>query len=70
MKALGFVPLMRHLAGELTREEAIALAVRDTRRYAKRQETWARNRLSDWPRAAPGAALAMLCGAMAEAGAE
>lgn len=60
MKALGVVPLLRHLAGDLPREEAITLAVRDTRRYAKRQDTWARNRLTDWPRAAPGEALDLL----------
>jgi tRNA dimethylallyltransferase len=64
MKALGIVPLLRHLAGELTREEAVALAVRDTRRYAKRQDTWARNRLSDWPRAAPEEAFAALRSAL------
>jgi tRNA dimethylallyltransferase len=60
MKALGVGPLLRHLAGALSRDEAMAEAVRDTRRYAKRQDTWARNRLADWPRATPEEAMAVL----------
>ncbi len=43
--ALGLRPLWRHLAGEIGLEEAIAEAQRDTRRYAKRQETWLRTQL-------------------------
>jgi tRNA dimethylallyltransferase len=60
MKALGVGPLLRHLAGDISREAAVAEAVRDTRRYAKRQDTWARHRLAEWPRAAPEEALARL----------
>jgi tRNA dimethylallyltransferase len=60
MKALGVVPLLRHVGGEIGRETAVAEAVRDTRRYAKRQETWFRNRMVDWPRAAPEDAAAQL----------
>lgn len=48
MKALGLRPLMRHLAGELTRAQAIDQAVTETRRYAKRQTTWFKNRFKDW----------------------
>ncbi len=44
MKALGVPPLRRHLAGEIDLAAAIALAQRDTRRYAKRQLTWLRHR--------------------------
>ena len=33
-----------------TREEAIERAVIATRQYAKRQRTWFRNRMGDWPR--------------------
>ena len=49
MKALGVRPLARHLAAELTLDEAVALAQRDTRRYAKRQLTWLRHQAADWP---------------------
>ena len=49
MKAHGVPWLMRYLAGEMTLEEAAAGAVMDTRRYAKRQVTWFRNQLPDWP---------------------
>ncbi|MBF0625773.1 MAG: tRNA (adenosine(37)-N6)-dimethylallyltransferase MiaA [Magnetococcales bacterium] len=42
MKAVGYRQLFRHLDGELTLAEAVELAVRETRRYAKRQLTWLR----------------------------
>jgi len=41
-KALGYRETLRHLRGELSLEEAIALTRRNTRRYAKRQWTWFR----------------------------
>lgn len=34
-------------------EEIIALSQRDTRRYAKRQMTWFRNQMGDWPKLDP-----------------
>jgi tRNA A37 N6-isopentenylltransferase MiaA len=40
MKAHGMPHLLRHLKGELCRDDAIALGQRDTRNYAKRQLTW------------------------------
>jgi len=43
MKALGVRELLAHHQGEMTRELAIELAKRDSRRYAKRQITWLRN---------------------------
>ena len=43
MKALGVRPLLDHFEGKQTLEEAIYLAKRDTRHYAKRQMTWFRN---------------------------
>ena len=43
MKALGVSQLAGYLAGKQTREEAVMLAQRDTRHYAKRQMTWIRN---------------------------
>jgi len=36
--------------GVLTGEEAVEKAVIATRQYAKRQDTWFRNQLPDWPR--------------------
>ena len=50
MKAVGLRELGAHLAGELPLEAAVALARRETRRYAKRQLTWLRNQTPDWPR--------------------
>ena len=49
VKAIGLSHLMRHVAGELSFEDAIELAKRDSRRLAKRQMTWFRNQMSDWP---------------------
>ncbi len=45
MRAHGVPPLLRHLGGALTREEAVAIGKADTRRYVKRQETFARHQL-------------------------
>jgi tRNA dimethylallyltransferase len=49
MKAHGVPWLIRHLDVEISLEEAVAGAVMDTRRYAKRQLTWFRNQMKDWP---------------------
>jgi tRNA dimethylallyltransferase len=49
MKAHGVPWLIRHLDGGISLEEAVAGAVMDTRRYAKRQLTWFRNQMKDWP---------------------
>jgi tRNA dimethylallyltransferase len=49
MKAHGVPWLIRHLKGEISLEEAAAGAVMDTRRYAKRQLTWFRIQMKDWP---------------------
>ena len=56
MKAHGVPWLIRHLNGEISLDEAAAGAIMDTRRYAKRQLTWFRNQMKDWPWAAPEAA--------------
>ena len=45
MKALGVPELRRHLAAELSLEQAIAAAQQATRNYAKRQATWLRHQL-------------------------
>jgi tRNA dimethylallyltransferase len=42
LEALGYRQAVLMRRGELTREEAVALTERDTRRYAKRQWTWFR----------------------------
>ena len=47
MKAVGLRELGAALAGRSTREEAIAAMQQATRQYAKRQNTWFRNRLQD-----------------------
>ena len=61
MKAIGAAELLAHLRGEIPLAEAREAAVQATRRYAKRQLAWMRNRLPDWPAAAtPRAALALL----------
>ncbi len=50
MKAVGYRELTAHLKGEMSREAAIAAAQMETRRYAKRQTTWARGQMADWAR--------------------
>ncbi|MEE3102108.1 MAG: tRNA (adenosine(37)-N6)-dimethylallyltransferase MiaA, partial [Pseudomonadota bacterium] len=61
MQALGAAELIAHLRGEISLAEARDAAARATRRYAKRQLSWARNRLAVWPAAAsPAEALARL----------
>jgi len=58
MKAHGVPWLLRHLAGAITLSEAAEGAKSDTRRYTKRQFTWARHQLPDWTWMAPDGALA------------
>ena len=53
MKAHGVPWLRRHLAGEMPLAEAAAEGKKDTRHYAKRQATWFRHQLPDWPWIAP-----------------
>ena len=48
MKALGLRPLIRHLAGEITLAEAAEAGKRESRAYAKRQETWFRTQMISW----------------------
>jgi tRNA dimethylallyltransferase len=47
-KALGAAELAAHLRGEMSLPEAVDAAATATRRYAKRQRTWLRGRMSDW----------------------
>ena len=46
MKAVGLRELLRHAAGDITREEAVRLGQQATRRYAKRQMTWFRHQMT------------------------
>jgi tRNA dimethylallyltransferase len=48
MKAHGVPALIRHLRGEITREEASEVGRADTRHYAKRQFTWFRHQLPEF----------------------
>ena len=50
MKAVGVRELAAHLRGEASLAEALGAAQRETRRYAKRQLTWMRGQMADWPR--------------------
>jgi tRNA dimethylallyltransferase len=48
MSALGLRPLLAHLSGRLTLEEAVQQAKGQTRQYAKRQLTWLRRNMISW----------------------
>lgn len=50
MKAVGVRELAAHLRGETDLAAALDAAQTETRRYAKRQLTWLRNQIGDWPR--------------------
>ncbi len=60
MKAIGVRALMALEAGTLSRDAALATIAAETRRYAKRQMTWFRNQMSDWPRPSNSSALDLL----------
>ena len=48
MRALGVIPLSRHLSGELSMAEAAAMGKSQTRQYIKRQMTWLRRHMISW----------------------
>lgn len=60
MKAHGVPAIIRHLAGELSLEDAIAIGQADTRHYAKRQFTWFRHQLPEFEWVKPDEAMARL----------
>lgn len=64
MKAHGVPALTRHLSGELSRDEAIAIGQIDTRHYAKRQFTWFRHQLPEFEWVAPDRARAWVSHAL------
>ena len=70
MRAIGVASIAALLAGDLTRDEALARLSLDTRRYAKRQATWFRHQVPPgWPRiATPHAALQQLGTKLRESG--
>ncbi|MEO8813107.1 MAG: tRNA (adenosine(37)-N6)-dimethylallyltransferase MiaA, partial [Caulobacteraceae bacterium] len=54
MKALGLAAFAELAGGRLSPEEALFRAQGETRRYAKRQFTWFRHQMADWPRLPAG----------------
>ncbi|MGR3378479.1 tRNA (adenosine(37)-N6)-dimethylallyltransferase MiaA [Salipiger abyssi] len=52
-KAIGAAELMAHLRGEMPLDEVITRATVLTRQFAKRQRTWFRARMKDWPALRP-----------------
>lgn len=50
MKAIGVRPLIDFLEGRIGRDVAIARGQAETRQYAKRQVTWMRHQMADWPK--------------------
>ena len=48
MKAIGVRQLQGYFAGDTNLDDSIALASRDTRRFAKRQLTWFRGQARNW----------------------
>ncbi len=48
MRALGVKPLIQMLVGNMARDDAITRIKTDTRRYAKRQLTWAKRNMIAW----------------------
>ncbi|HKS19325.1 MAG TPA: tRNA (adenosine(37)-N6)-dimethylallyltransferase MiaA [Bradyrhizobium sp.] len=60
MKAHGVPALIRHLNGEITREQAAETGRADTRHYAKRQFTWFRHQLPEFEWVRPEAARSWL----------
>jgi tRNA dimethylallyltransferase len=49
MRAIGVRELQAVLEGEAALDEAVALGAQATRNYAKRQCTWFRHQVADWP---------------------
>ncbi len=45
LQGLGYKQFMEHFLGKISRDEAVALLKRDTKRFAKRQFTWFRREL-------------------------
>ena len=52
MKAIGVAAFAAHLRGDIPLAAAVADTKTETRRYAKRQITWLRRQMAEWPRLA------------------
>ena len=50
MKTLGVPEIAAYLSENMPRDEALAALQQNTRRFAKRQMTWLRHQMADWPR--------------------
>lgn len=48
MRAVGLPPLLAHVGGEMSLEDALVAAKTETRNYAKRQLTWLRRNMIAW----------------------
>ena len=48
MKAIGVRQFLDHFAGRVSLDETLASIKTETRRYARRQETWFRNQMRGW----------------------
>ena len=64
LRALGVPSLMAHLDGRMPLDEAVAQAKAESRRYAKRQMTWFRRQMPEWPRIVAGDPDAALASAL------
>jgi tRNA dimethylallyltransferase len=53
MRAIGVSVISAYLDGDMTRADALDALTIETRRYAKRQATWFRGQMGDWPRLDP-----------------
>ncbi|QCK86757.1 tRNA (adenosine(37)-N6)-dimethylallyltransferase MiaA [Phreatobacter aquaticus] len=60
MRAHGVPGLIAHLRGEMSMDDAVSKGQRDTRAYAKRQETWFRHQMPGFVATSPADALATL----------
>lgn len=70
MRAHGYPGLLSFMSGEMSRDDAIRKGQLDTRHYAKRQFTWFRHQLPDWPWIAPEQALAEVLDRVVSSGPE
>ena len=53
LNTVGYTELFDYLEGKTDIDTAVELIKRNTRRYAKRQLTWFKNKYPDWPRFLP-----------------
>ena len=67
MRAHGVPPLLRYIAGEIDLEIAVDTGKADTRRYIKRQATFARHQLPDFAWVEPRAAATHVLGQLGRA---